>query len=667
MVKTPIVAASSAASAQKRRATAPPAAAAAASKKARLEPAHHKHTPPAYPDDDDDDEEHDDEHVEKQAHNAAAFISEWNDDHEDEEEEENEEGEEEEDEEEGEDHDDDDDDEHSKSKAFPPEFHADDKVILAKLAQVFEADEQASVDTIDWEALKTDKLSASVIRARFTKLLSVIKARKPIKDNVFLLSVLFGWAVQQNKVSSEPLRIRGRRKKDAMEKDPNAPKRPPNGYALFVKRRRESLKQKRTDLSVQEIISLIAKEWKELPPAKKKEFERQAEALLVKYKADMEEYLAEHPEMAKVAKNRQKSERLPGEPHRPATAFIKFSEKHRAAVREQNPNVPYKDIARLLGERWKNLTEDQREKFKKSYENDVRKYQKELESFNAANPELVAQREAARKERKTSRASKGDGGDDGDSHRPKRPSRLTPEMTDLLERLPQVTGITPYLQFVKSTRETYLADHEGIKFSDLQKQLGEKWSSLNAREKAYWEDEVSAAKKSDESRRVAFLKSLSLHQKAVLEEAQRLQEEEKSLAKLQRKSREITKKLEAMHVADESTFGTAKSSISPAAAAAATAVAAPKKSSSSEEASASSHTDGSRHFWEVQEGKDWQKWDDASSKLVNSAYKKHKKAGGSAAVVSLSIKNVPVTIDFNRMTCSFKGRKQPCSIRRQRH
>lgn len=45
--------------------------------------------------------------------------------------------------------------------------------------------------------------------------------------------------------------------------------------------------------------------------------------------------------------------------------FIKFSNENRAKVREENPGLPMKEVAKVLGQMWRDLTEEQKDVYRK--------------------------------------------------------------------------------------------------------------------------------------------------------------------------------------------------------------------------------------------------------------------------------------------------------------
>eukprot|EP00526_Cylindrotheca_closterium_P028275 CAMPEP_0113638338 /NCGR_PEP_ID=MMETSP0017_2-20120614/20077_1 /TAXON_ID=2856 /ORGANISM="Cylindrotheca closterium" /LENGTH=76 /DNA_ID=CAMNT_0000549427 /DNA_START=88 /DNA_END=318 /DNA_ORIENTATION=- /assembly_acc=CAM_ASM_000147 len=49
---------------------------------------------------------------------------------------------------------------------------------------------------------------------------------------------------------------------------------------------------------------------------------------------------------------------------RPLSGFMKFSQEHRATVKEENPELTFGGIGKKLGEMWRALTDKEKESYK---------------------------------------------------------------------------------------------------------------------------------------------------------------------------------------------------------------------------------------------------------------------------------------------------------------
>ena len=70
------------------------------------------------------------------------------------------------------------------------------------------------------------------------------------------------------------------------------------------------------------------------------------------------------PTPGSVPKRRAKKHPLA--PKRPMSAFLKYSISRRKAVKADNPDMNNTDISRLLGEMWRNASEDDKRPYKEN-------------------------------------------------------------------------------------------------------------------------------------------------------------------------------------------------------------------------------------------------------------------------------------------------------------
>jgi len=81
-----------------------------------------------------------------------------------------------------------------------------------------------------------------------------------------------------------------KKKKQKKEKDPNAPKRPMNGYMLFTAEQRPILKAKSPEMKPTEVAKHCGAQWKVMSDAEKQPFEKKAADEKTKYETAMEKY-----------------------------------------------------------------------------------------------------------------------------------------------------------------------------------------------------------------------------------------------------------------------------------------------------------------------------------------------------------------------------------------
>ncbi|KEF60881.1 non-histone chromosomal protein 6 [Exophiala aquamarina CBS 119918] len=61
-----------------------------------------------------------------------------------------------------------------------------------------------------------------------------------------------------------------------------------------------------------------------------------------------------------------------------------FANDQRENVREENPGITFGQVGKVLGDRWKALTEKQREPYEKKAANDKKRYEDEKAKYNVS-------------------------------------------------------------------------------------------------------------------------------------------------------------------------------------------------------------------------------------------------------------------------------------------
>ncbi|KAK1828196.1 high mobility group box domain-containing protein [Podospora conica] len=85
---------------------------------------------------------------------------------------------------------------------------------------------------------------------------------------------------------------------------------------------------------------------------------------------------------AKVEKRRTKKD--PNAPKRGLSAYMFFANEQRDNVREENPGVSFGQVGKILGERWKALSDKQRTPYEAKAAADKKRYEDEKQAYNDA-------------------------------------------------------------------------------------------------------------------------------------------------------------------------------------------------------------------------------------------------------------------------------------------
>ncbi|KAK1438500.1 hypothetical protein QVD17_04309 [Tagetes erecta] len=207
-------------------------------------------------------------------------------------------------------------------------------------------------------------------------------------------------------------------KKNKKEKDPLKPKRPESAYFLFMNERRAALIAE--NKSVVEIAKITGEEWKNMTEKQKAGYEKVAKKKNEKYIQEMESYKQnkeneaeiakrEEDELLKVVKqealqllkkkektetiikktkeNKNKNKKTvdPNKPKRPASSFILFSKETRKDLSKEKPGISNAQLTALISVKWKELSDEEKQRWNGEAAEAMETYKKELEEYNKKN------------------------------------------------------------------------------------------------------------------------------------------------------------------------------------------------------------------------------------------------------------------------------------------
>jgi hypothetical protein len=78
----------------------------------------------------------------------------------------------------------------------------------------------------------------------------------------------------------------------------------------------------------------------------------------------------------------ERKKKDPNAPKRGLSAYMFFANEQRDNVREENPGISFGQVGKLLGERWKALTDVQRRPYEEKAEADKKRYEDEKANYN---------------------------------------------------------------------------------------------------------------------------------------------------------------------------------------------------------------------------------------------------------------------------------------------
>jgi hypothetical protein len=196
-------------------------------------------------------------------------------------------------------------------------------------------------------------------------------------------------------------------------------------------------------------------------------------------------------------------------PKRPKSAYMFFAEKKRLKIREEQPELKMTEVAKVLGERWKEASPESKAKYGKKADKDKERYNEEMKSYiRPSDDVLMEQKINQKKSRKSGgeeKVKKSDDKKSGDKKtRAKKPEGAPKgaksaymffcgdKRDEVKQAFPDFKGGEITKELARMWKEDYSTD---VDREDYVKQADED-KERYAQEKAVW-DEVNAQKASE--------------------------------------------------------------------------------------------------------------------------------------------------------------------------
>jgi hypothetical protein len=180
--------------------------------------------------------------------------------------------------------------------------------------------------------------------------------------------------VESSSEEEEPAKKKAKKKKKKV--DPNAPKRPLTGYMLFAKEVRPSVVAKFPELKTPDISKELGKMWKALTEEERQRYNNDYREKKKVFDTDLKQYKEDHPEIAEQEEEEEeetpkkgkkaatpKKKKDPNAPKAPPNSFNLFSADIRQQVKDDNPTLDHKQIAKIIGNKWKEADKKTKEKY----------------------------------------------------------------------------------------------------------------------------------------------------------------------------------------------------------------------------------------------------------------------------------------------------------------
>lgn len=225
-----------------------------------------------------------------------------------------------------------------------------------------------------------------------------------------------------------------------------------SGYILFASKKRHEFKQKHPSASFVELTKIMSGSWKEMQESEKTPWRNEAIRL---NKAHRDE--------------NPRNSRQPGSKNttgtKPLTSgFLVFASYHRKAMHASNPGMGFGDISRILGEKWRGMTAEEKQKWAET---------------KLANTEVKG--EIEQKSLITHAFENAVKGESVGNSVVQRPAKAVKAKGTGDKQLS-----SGFLVFASYNRKQMHANHPGMSFGEISKILGERWRQLTPEEKQKW-------------------------------------------------------------------------------------------------------------------------------------------------------------------------------------
>jgi len=157
------------------------------------------------------------------------------------------------------------------------------------------------------------------------------------------------------------------KKKKKKKKDPLKPKVPQSAFLFFSTDKRKEVIAAHPGISFQDIAKALGEMWKNFTEADKKPYEQLSQRDRLRYKDQMEHYKPpvqqDSSDDDKKTKKRKRKRRDPNEPKGAPSAYILYANSIRDSIKKENPQAQFTDTGRIIGVKWKALSEDEKKPF----------------------------------------------------------------------------------------------------------------------------------------------------------------------------------------------------------------------------------------------------------------------------------------------------------------
>jgi len=174
-------------------------------------------------------------------------------------------------------------------------------------------------------------------------------------------------------------------------KDINAPKRNISAYLLYQNAMRNQFKQENPGMTFGQLAKYTSCMYKNFTPEEKSTWVQRAEADKKRYDQQIVAYVPPpgHDARGNVIEDQRpkrrgkRNRKDPDAPKRASGAYVFFTNKMRPIIMKEFPGIKFVDMGRILGERWRALTPEEKVQYENIAADDKKRFQVEMQQYTA--------------------------------------------------------------------------------------------------------------------------------------------------------------------------------------------------------------------------------------------------------------------------------------------
>ncbi|KAL3792936.1 hypothetical protein ACHAW5_006843 [Stephanodiscus triporus] len=181
---------------------------------------------------------------------------------------------------------------------------------------------------------------------------------------------------------------------------------------------------------------------------------------------------------AAVANKKTKKKKDPNAPKSAKSAFMFFSGAKRSEIKEAHPEASFGEMGKLVGAAWKELSDGDKAEWEEKAKQDKVRYKKEMENYSAPSDDDDSDEDS------------GDDDSDNAKAKKKKPKAKRAKKDPNAPKQP----MNAYMLYSNSVRAKIREENPGISVGDVAKEIGSRYKTISAEEKAGWQSKADAAK-----------------------------------------------------------------------------------------------------------------------------------------------------------------------------